>query len=236
MKTVYISTKINGLGFDSAKMITIEPVLARKHLFDNRDRTVIEQNASYFRCKSFINETQNLYAFKSPIDMNVAINDGYVENLGDQTFNIFSTRPGTVLNRKYLNVGIFYYLFCEEPLKISLVPPYMHNGGFSKNGFVVPGSFDISSWYRPLTVTVELFENESIFTAKRGDPMFYVNFKEPVKFVWYEMTSELLEITASTGYFRHVLKNQPLENLYERFANSGVKKRTLKIIKKNIIE
>lgn len=245
MITVYYSAKpifakIEN-GFDAnplLNMLNDSLISVYKELKQNENKN-IDNIASMFSCRSFLEYTKNMYMMTNPFDLNVRVEKNKVLNLGNrQLDSLYLNRVLQIDNVYNLNYSPGYIFFSEKSVNIEILSPFMHKSNFCKNGYIVPGSYDISQWFRPVNPALQFYDNsEKIIESKKNDPLMYINFKtnETVRLKKFLMTPELEDIVYATTTYKRYDENKSLLYLYDKFTNAGLKKRTLKLIQESLI-
>lgn len=205
-------------------------------LIDDLFKNVDNKQESYSQCPAAQSSLKNIYYFKFPFDINLNFNEeGYASGNRADWFN---QRNKSYTNRINADLDLGWVFFCEEDLIIEQSPTYMHNTEFSKFGMSVTGSFNISSWFRPIMTSFILWENENNFVAKEGEPMIYVRFltDEKITLQQFEVTQKIKDIadacTLSSLYYKPRL---PLMARYKKFKDSKMQKILIKEIQNNLI-
>jgi len=85
----------------------------------------------------------------------------------------------------------------DEDVWIEFVPPYYH---LDPKWRLMPGSFNICNWQRPVIPTFEMLENE--ITIKRGQPLAYIRFRSKDPQAVY-----ILEKMARTDDIEHLVNS-----------------------------
>jgi len=245
MITVYYAVKqISGnldKVIDSGSLInmlvdSLTPVYNDLKKIENKE---IDNIGSMYSCRSFLQYTKNMYLMKNPFDINVRIEKSKVFNLGNRSLdNLYLNRVMQTTNGYNLNYQPGYIFFSETPLEIEVLSPFMHKSNFCKNGYIVPGSYDISKWFRPINPALQLYDNsDKEIQSEKGDALMYINFKtnDSVRLKRFEITQELENIMYATTEYKKYDSNRSLSYLYDKFIQSGLSKKTLKIIKENLI-
>ena len=209
-----------------------------KDLKQEQDKSV-PREGSFFSCRAFIDYTKNMYVFKNPFDIKVRIEKSRVLNLGNRNMDhVFMNRMVQVQDAYNLNYDPGYVFFSEEPVNIEVMSPFMHRSGFNKNGYIVPGTYDISKWFRPLNPALQLYDNEDrVVESSKGDALMYIKFNcsDSVKLEKFYIDKELDSIIYGASGYKNYDPNRSLPYLYDKFEKAGLKKRTLKLIKENLI-
>lgn len=199
----------------------------------------IPNSGSMFSCRSFLQYTKNLYMMTNPVDINVRVEKSKVFNLGDRSLDdLFFNRALQVDDVYNLNYMPGYIFFSETSLEIEILSPFMHKSSFCNNGYIVPGSYDISKWFRAVNPALQFYNNlDKSIKSDKGDPLMYINFKthDNVKLKRFYMTKELEDIASGTTSYKKYDPNRSLSYLYDKFTSGGLNKRTLKLIKENLV-
>jgi hypothetical protein len=114
----------------------------------------------------------------------------------------------------------------------------MHKSNFCKNGYIIPGSYDISKWFRPVNAALQFYDNsDKMIISEKNDPLMYINFKthDNVKLKRFIVTPEMEDIVYAATTYKRYDPNRSLSYLYDKFVNSGMNRRTLKLIKENLV-
>lgn len=216
---------------------TLEPVLADI----KKNKTDLDSQQSFFSCRGFLGFNKNLYMITNPFDIDVTVNDmGQIINNGNKELDdIFSNRPKQIENCKNLNYEYYYFFYSEESLEIEVMSPFMHDSSFTKNAFIVPGSFNISKWFRPLNPEIQFLPNhDNHVVSQKGDPLMYIRFKtdRPIILKQFFMPRELMDISESIVSYKKYEKNKTFSYLYSLFSNSGLPGKILRLIKDNLVD
>ena len=192
-----------------------------------------------FACKSFLQYTKNMYLMKNPFDLDIRIEKNQVLNFGNKKLNnMLQTRLLQVENVYNFNYTPSYIFFSEESLEMEILSPFMHKNTFCKNGYIYPGVFNINGWFRPVNASLQFYDNtDKTIVSLKGDPLMYIKFltDEPVKLKRFAINQELKDIMSTTTIYKRYDPNRSLNYLYDKFTKSGLQKKTLKLIKENLI-
>ena len=192
-----------------------------------------------FVCKSFLQHTKNMYLMKNPFDINIKIENNKVLNFGDkQLDHMLQTRRLQVKDAYNFNYNPSYIFFSEQSLEMEVLSPFMHKNTFCKNGYIYPGVFNINAWFRPVNAALQFYDNtDKTIVSLKGDPVMYIKFltDEPVRLKRFTTNQELKNIISTVLTYKRYDPNRPLDYLYNKFKSSGLQKKTLKLIKENLI-
>lgn len=196
-------------------------------------------------CPAIIDEAKNTFSAKSPIDFHIKFDYSKQEIMSK-----YDMGPNFLL--KYVGQpnkeGIHqlehpnFLFFSEVPLTMTQLHPYYEESQFSTATMGIAGTYNISSWIRPVRPAFKFRKNQTELDINRGDTLCYFKFNtnEKVKLVRFD-SSELFK--SNTGLVMQCLgyKNlkakrfvpTPLLECYEAFNNAKYKNRLLKYIKEN---
>lgn len=199
------------------------------------------QAAGVQRCPGFVSYFKNSVVYRSPIDLTVTrTSQGYAWNtsLSDQSEvdALVETRDDS----GFLSIRDYAHFWCDEPLLIEQVQPTFTDTDFSLKCEVIPGTFDVSKWFRPLQPVFRMRGGVESFSIKRGDPLYVVRFLTDRKIEFKQFTqtdrlrqlhSDLMRVKRSTRTF-----HSSLENYYSVFAERKYRKQVLVEIKRSLVD
>jgi hypothetical protein len=150
-----------------------EPEPAFKYLVNTRGQP------DYLRCPGLTNYLKNTFIIRSPYDLSIIVDAAgnvTTDRFGQDFFNQnISVRPPTSPKDNLIIQSFPKYLFVSDskkPVVVSVIP-WM----FKANPFgIVPGSFDITQWVRPVNLAMEVYQPGPI-VFKRGEPLYAVRFE-----------------------------------------------------------
>ena len=214
-------------------LVSLYPDLSK-----NKSKTT-PNNASVFSCRAFLDFTKNTYIMKNPIDLNVRVEKQKIFNFGNRNLDsLYKIRSLQVENVYNLNYSLGYIFFSEDDIEIQVTSPFMHKSNFCKNGYIVPGKFNISKWFRAVNPALQFYDNsDKNIISEKGDPLMYIKFntEKNVTLRKFFMCKELEDIMYATIGYKQYEPNKPLSYLYDRFTRAGLNKKALKLIKENLI-
>jgi hypothetical protein len=189
------------------------------------------------KCYATQNFFKNTFAMIHPLDFDVTISGTFPNLIIEPNTEILQQRKSVYDNAVSVTYDYSWVFFSEESIEVVQYPPFMHNTETSKYASMPAGSFNISKWFRPVAPTYTLWEGNSKFKAKAGEPMMYVDFlsDKKVKLQQFEITEEIISISQGCENFKFLIPFTPLEELYKRFINGKRDKRLLKLIKENLL-
>ena len=192
---------------------------------------------NYHMCAALHTLAKNTFIARAPFSADISLDEqGTI--LENQMYNgWFSERVTSLEGAFAVDFDVAYLFFSEEPLEITVTPPYMHKTKQAEQGFVSSVAFDISSWLRPVVLIYQLFEGVNKITIEEDDPIAYLTFntKKKVVFKAFKHTADIEDqVQACLGY-KHIKPYEKMEDLYEQFRKTGMHERVLKEIKANLI-
>lgn len=134
---------------------------------------------NYMKCPALLAYINNLWAIKSPIDIklqwdrtNKVLSSNITADAHDSYVRVHWGDFDPETQRPIVALGGAYLFVADQPTFIEFLPPFNH----IDNGWrLMPGSFNIHTWQRPVVITFEMFEDE--IEIKRGQPLAYVKFR-----------------------------------------------------------
>lgn len=193
---------------------------------------------SYFFCPSVSKKFKKTLVFKNSINSSYEYNENMIQNISEIFLSAKIIRMPAILSGPTIDINLFYYLFSEEPLEISVTPPYFHEPKYMKHGSVMPGQFDIGQWFRPITFEIQTWKNEGEFHLIEGEPLFYLEFKtdRPIILNRFILTQRLKQYEKANIKSKDIFGPlKPLQYRYEKFMSVGYKEKVLTEIHKNLI-
>ena len=176
-------------------------------------------------------------ALRCDVDEN---NEIKITFLNERTTNTAAgiTHQATLKDNILFEYHMAYALFSEESLTLATSSPYFHKAPHMQYGAIVPGSFDIGKWYRPIISEFNLWEGNNKFHIQAYEPLMYWEFFTNKKVILkrYERTQKLYDITSSIVNFKLVKRGSNMLSRYKRFDESALRAIILKEIKNNLVE
>tara|TARA_B100000123_G_scaffold241484_2_gene195273 strand:+ start:210 stop:944 length:735 start_codon:yes stop_codon:yes gene_type:complete len=244
MKTIYWSPVINVP--DNQEFVSelkyFEPYTVYK---DMNAKEFFGYGASI--CPAIVDETKNTFAAKSPIDFHVAFDyeNQKVSSKYDHPVDFminFVGQPNPE-NVHQLDHPCFIF-YCEDELTMTQLPPYYEQSHFQANCIGLSGTYNISSWIRPVRPAFKFRKGCNTLDIKRGETLCYFKFNtsEKIRLVRFD-SAKLFEsktgpVMQCLGYKNLKAKRfvpTPLIECYEAFRKANYKKRIMKYIEENIV-
>lgn len=204
---------------------------------------ICKEYDGFTKCPAFTDHLKNVYSLKFPIDYNLSYENGmYTSDMYNQDFyDSYILHRSPNLKKPLISIKSWYYFFTEnENLELSVTNAYFSDNDFTKKTFIIPGSFDIAKWPRPIECAFTLREDFKTLNMKRGDDYLYVKFNtdEKIKFKRFYMNEEIYNDYINMISARHVkpFRKIGLYYYYDLYIKSKYKKLLLKKIKENTVE
>jgi hypothetical protein len=208
-----------------------------KEYFGKSDNSEDSLGNFYHMCTALHELTKNLFYIKAPFDVNVEFDEyGKIKD-GQMYSRWFINRLTSLQGGVSADFNINFMFFCEESLKVSITPPYLHQTSQPEYGFVSSVKWDIGSWFRPFIVIYQLWENKSSIYFKQDEPIAYLKFETDREIIFkeYMVNETILKIADSCLKHKFILPFESLDRLYSRFTQTSLKKRLLHEIKSNLV-
>lgn len=199
----------------------------------------VEPSKNYRVCRGATDSFKNSFVFSIPQDIEARFYGDVTDPTVESTPSWCVPRPSSFENTYSFDLDFLWAFFSEEDVTLRLTPPYLHKTETQNYGHLVSGSFNISRWFRATNFTYNLWQNESTFKLRSGEPAAYLHFEtkngSPVKLQQFFMTQELRQVCKETVDLKLWLPFEPLNSLYKRFTQSGTREFVSKTIKSNLI-
>lgn len=183
----------------------------------------------YLRCPAFVGSCHNAFLIKSPVDINIKINDDNsvtTDRYGQEFYDLYiGNREHQTAKENPFLMHTFpsILFFAKESVEMEMMDPILVNSGLSRNVRIVPGVFNIYKWVRPIDFTFEVIDRTAPLVFKVDDPLFMVRFKTknnlPVKFVRVPFNLELKNFVNSFVLTKKIRPFLPLKDLYDLAKN-----------------
>jgi hypothetical protein len=191
----------------------------------------------YHMCTALHELTKNMFYIKAPFDVNIEFDDNGIIKPDQMYSGWFKNRVTSLTGGVAADFDFNYMLFCEESLNISVTPPYLHQTSQPEYGFVSSVKWDIGSWFRPIVIIYQLWENKKNIYFNKEEPIAYIKFEtdRDIVFKEYKITDTILNISDTCLNHKFIVPFEPLEKLYKKFTQTSIKKRLLYEIKNNLV-
>jgi hypothetical protein len=194
-------------------------------------------------CPSVTDFSRNLYAVKSPINLEFWWNGNTVEfenSYSEEFFRKIVVMRDAKGGSLSLRIAP-YFFFCEENCDMQYSSPLMASNNFTTNCLVVPGQVNIGKWFRPTDHAFLIKEKNQKIKINKGDTIANVRFltKEQITFKKFYFTDRCDEFFNKVVSYKQSQNNKLkdyLSTMYRDFENSKLKNLVLNEIKNNLME
>ena len=169
MKKVYWSYSI-GDNIDDALPVDSVPSLEKY-------RKGYDMSYDHAKCPAFMEYTKNMWLVRQPFDFGITYKtaDKYLEsNLNQQAFDDYVHLGENWLSGTYPEIQMKHLLSLwtkDKDVWVEQIPhPLLSRYGFD----LVPGTFPISVWFRPLVVGVKVLDFDTNLWIPKGTPLYYI--------------------------------------------------------------
>jgi hypothetical protein len=211
---------------------------ARKESMDNMNDD-LGFNDNFLNCPSFNDLFKNTFLFRNLVEGYAKVeNEQIVSGKLDHDSIPFSLiRKNTLKNRVLIKYEMSWILFSDKPLNMSISSPYFHESHNTKFGSIVPGIFDIGSWFRPINLEYSLDKDVNEIYIPPNDPLVYLTFHtdEKIKLSRFQMNEKLMKYALSVMRTRPTGSFAPLKKSYAYFNKTHLRGNILKEIQANLL-
>lgn len=200
------------------------------------------KSGNFFSCPASSNLFRNTYVFKSPVKVNYEYdftdeNNPIVKSLLKNQPTFENVRPPTLKNKPILFLKLGYVFFAEEPVEITFTPPFLTEPRYTKYGTPFSGSFDISQWFRPYTMEMQMWNLKGNLIIEKDEPIFYATVDKQIKLHRFKLNAKLFEyMSECISSPKWQGNNLPLSKRYEVFKEKERDKLVLSEIKNNLLD
>jgi hypothetical protein len=192
---------------------------------------------NFFYCPAFSNFAKNTFLLKNPIRTHFKIIDGQIIPQENNYVTSYINRPPSMHNRTLLEYGLQWLFFSEEDIEITLTSPYFDVQPHMSYGCLIPGRFNISSWFRTVNLEFNLKDSVNEFVIEKDEILGYVSFSTDKKVVLkrfennFKLESYAKSCATSSSWESWI----PMKKRYDRFRQTRMKELVLKQIKDNLL-
>jgi hypothetical protein len=207
----------------------------KKYRKDGADR-----NNSLLHCPAFNDMYSNTWVFENLIDSKFELDKktNTFAALQEHQIHGMRTLPEFFEGQKVLWLPLSWLFFSEESVNIEVTPPHVHPVVHRSYGSIVPGSYDISKWFRPMNTEILINKDQTRFHLP-AEPIAYIRFNTTRKVVLkrFELTPEIQKIAESVADTKLVFgRFKPLSFRYETFRRTRTRDIILPKIKAALLD
>jgi len=221
----------SSLDFQTRQNLAMKPIESLQKNLSSKINSKNNQS-SMMSCTSYHSYFSNTYLIKHPYTTKWDTN----ENNGNGLFKE-RTDESAFIDSRLVDYDLQWIFFSEDDVELEMTPAFLHQKESDKYGHIPAGSFNISKWFRPISLSWQLWENINEIQFKENDPIAYLKFntKNKIKLQQFEMSPQLMEVVNGCTGLKHLIPNLKLEEMYNRFTESKRNKLVLKEISKTLL-
>lgn len=238
MNVVYWGVFQRGINVLNSKPLVNIKDITKDIKFQPNDRAT-----NFNLCPSYHAEATKTFNLLAPFDYHLEFKDEQVvsRQYDQEVFDKFVKLNDLTNKLVQLNYG--YIFFTEETCMMTLAGPYFTNSDISTKANYMPGSFDISKWFRVTNVSFMLKPQYNDLNIKENDAVLSIKFdffnNDKIVFKKFYISNLLDNIHNSSLKNRIFFDNNVnkyLSKVYDLFTQSKIKHTILKEIKANLME
>jgi hypothetical protein len=220
-------------------MLYKEPETLYQDLVKNKEPE--SKDMSFFACPAVSNRLKRTYVFRNNLKTICHFDGTDVASPSiqvEQGVGARIIRPTNLKNGICVEFTTKYIFFSETSFEGLIHPPFFHRPKYTEIGTVIPGSFDMSKWFRFFAIEIQTWNPKGTILLEEDEPLFYF---EPMteqkvilkRFVLNEKLWSYAESCANVAsyYGRH----KSLTERYRLFTETRTHEAVLKEIKQNLI-
>jgi len=164
------------------------------------------ENTVFLKCPAHTDYLKNTFVFKSPIDIHFNLDFDqenakiFCKNIDQTIFNnivdLRFTSRDNMGNSEYPIIGLDFLntFVSDQPVTVDITPAFMNHNDFVQKTSVIPGSYDISKWTRPIECVFEVRNKKCEIDIKKNDALYYIRFRTNDKIKFKKMNMPWPEI------------------------------------------
>jgi hypothetical protein len=210
--------------------------ILHKSLAKKVDTSIIPGD-NMIHCPAVRELTSKIAVIKSPMTCHYKLKDNNFIPTSKHHLATKKTHADNFKNNYLFTTPLSYIFFSESDINMTLSAPYFSESKHLQYGSLVPGRFNISKWFRNISIEFNLWTNVNEFKLKEDEPIAYVHFdsEEDIELVRFDFNEKLFKLMKSCATSNNWEKYVPFNKRYKRFKESMMHKLILKQIKENII-
>jgi len=209
----------------------------------SKERAIGLKSSSFLTCPAFSSVTKKIIQYRSPMDTSYEFDFTDPENLIikplAEEYLGFEYRSKSLERSNTILFKLKYHMFADEPLDVMFTAPYFTQSKYTQYATVIPGKFDIGSWFRPYHFEVQPWKTKGEIHIEENEPLIYAQFQtdREINIKRFVMSKELMNMSHACVQTTELLGiGQSLLSRYNRFRNIGMREKILVEINKNLVE
>lgn len=194
------------------------------------------------KCPAYIDVLKNMYNLHFAFDYDLHINwDNETTHTTHLDQEAFEDHVWARSYEKRMITFIHSYIFFTDAdsLILELTPAYLSDNNFVKSTTIIPGSYDIGKWCRPVDCSFVVHDNINYIHWKREDQYCHVKFKtdKKIKLNKFSYTKKLDSIVETLIKSREDKEkwDGKWEYYYSQLENSNIKNQILTEMRNNLL-
>ena len=205
-------------------------------LFDRKLKEHIrtdDKRSNFFYCPAFKDFAKNTFVVTNPLRLNHTFGQA-----NSSSIPMYQNRESCLKNYKVSQYGLSWLFFCDDDIDITVTSPYFDNVPHLQYGTIVPGKFNAGSWFRPINLEYTFYPGVDEVIIKEDEPLAYINFctDSQVNLIRFNATEDIKKIASTCSSGANWESWVPMKKRYQRFKNSRLKNRLMKLIKENLYD
>mgnify|MGYP003347042052 FL=1 len=208
----------------STQLLGLEPISFIKYFSTKRE------SSAYLKCPAFLEYFKNTFVIFSPYTLDINIDRTRpwcsINSIPQDVFNEFvefRTHQFGINDPVILTLPPKIVFYSNEEVTIESIPLFLDRSEYGKNLRVIPGSFRIDKWVRPVDFTCEILDDRKNILIKRDDPIFCVRFTNPdnwdINLERVLPSEDLEKLSHECVSLKFYMKNLGLKQLYKLSEN-----------------
>lgn len=216
--TVYWAPWNHSVETNMAQILFSEPISVLKDIGE------IHKGNNFFQCPAVTDYCKNTYAIKSELDIELSYNKdtGWVSSsIPSQAFFdefVFVEPKMDWVKTVRITLPSRHVFYSDDDIQAELIPAYLQGSRVPENINVVPGTFNISKWIRPLECSGIILDLDKPIKIKKGDVLYYVRFipktDSKITLERVALTEDIKQITFACLFVKELKKKLPLSAMY----------------------
>ena len=235
MATVYYSYSYFELDHkffqpETVDLVGLDPVGVFSYINERRDNDeTLNRGSHYLKCPAFVEYCKNTFHVLSPYTDVLTISRDPVKgntltskNFSQHYWDLFVVVRGNIVKFDdpfQLTLPPSIIFWSDDSVVMESTSPILEHSELHQNIKIIPGSFNIGKWIRPVDFTFEISDSSKPLIIQRGQPLFSVKFLPEdgsnVKLVRKLYDENLNKVYKSMVTSKQIIPHKNLKFLYE---------------------
>jgi hypothetical protein len=223
------------------QMSTAAPLNLKKELLLDRDRE--NPTGGFFRCPATTSVLDHTYVWKTPTasraEFKITEDDVLMKN-NDEYGDIFSwfiNHKPTLKDNLLVKFTYNIVFFADEDVEVLYTAPYFSYAPHTQYGSVVPGKFNVGSWFRPFNIEINLWSGVRYIEIRENEPLAYFTFltDKDINLQQFKMSETTDKIAKSTIQSTQWFNKRTMLDRYKMFKERRLRSVIINDIKNNLV-